>query len=697
MLALPTRIVLGWFTLLAGFSVPSWAQPARPAVSLDEGPYQYALATMLVGEGELEAAAELFERVLVSDPSAGFPRIEYAEVLLRLDRLPAALEQSEEALRLAPRDADVLRGYGQIQLSVARREPKAIERAMVALERLREVAPTDVAGMVTLGQIYQSLGRHAAAVEVFQDLVNHHTDHRQLRRLLVDALSAAGETDRARTVLGDLIRIDQESLENRMALAQLESEKGNHGAAIDILEAGARGDAPDPQVQVALAQEYVLRAQSPGLSERQRENDLREALKLLDALLVRTYDFGLVSRRARVLALRGELETAEAALREAWTRLPGDVRPPLQLARLLEGAGKEDEAAKVLETVLESGVAGNVAGNEVAGAEVRQRLAGLEARRGNWKAVLEHTSSLLVDLDSASSRADIVAFQAEALVRLGKPQKALELLEREEQRFGPDPRLLLGRADLLGELDRDEEAFAVLARPEIASATEQELFFGRIRSLLALDAVEAAVAALRQRADAEGYAGLMRSAQFLSMHGRFVEAVPFLLDAVAAGAGESPEDRANTHFFLGQAYERAGRFEDAAGQFQRVLELRADDSTAMNYLGYMWADQGVNLEQALALIERAVALQPDNGAYVDSLGWAQYRLGRFSEARESLERAAELTPDNATIHDHLGDAYLALGDVERARAAYERALELDDHDDVDKLREKLARLRAGTQ
>jgi Flp pilus assembly protein TadD len=117
----------------------------------------------------------------------------------------------------------------------------------------------------------------------------------------------------------------------------------------------------------------------------------------------------------------------------------------------------------------------------------------------------------------------------------------------------------------------------------------------------------------------------------------------------------------------------------------------------MNYLGYMWADQGVNLEQALALIERAVALQPDNGAYADSLGWAQYRLGRFSEARESLERAAELTPDNATIHDHLGDAYLALGDVERARAAYERALELDDHDDANKLREKLARLRAGTQ
>jgi Flp pilus assembly protein TadD len=113
----------------------------------------------------------------------------------------------------------------------------------------------------------------------------------------------------------------------------------------------------------------------------------------------------------------------------------------------------------------------------------------------------------------------------------------------------------------------------------------------------------------------------------------------------------------------------------------------------------MWADQGVHLERALALIERAVELQPTNGAYVDSLGWAQYRLGRFEAARESLERAATLSPDNATIHDHLGDVYLALGDQESAKTAYERALQLDDHEDVEnveKVREKLARLRAGT-
>ena len=685
------QLRLGSLALLAGL-VMAPAVGAAP----EGGPYHYALATMLVGEGQLEEAAQEFERVLQADASAAFPRIEYAEVLLRLDRVQAALERAEQALQLAPRDADVLRAYGQIQLAVARRDRQALARATVALERLREVAPTDVSGMVTLGQIYQSQGRHADAVAVFEELVNHHNDHRQLKRLLVDALTEAGQQDRARAVLEELIQLDQESVENRLALAQLESEKGNHAAAIEILRSSdAQPGEEDPQLLVALSQEYVLHSQSPGLTDSQRGEDLAKALEILDTLLRDSYDFGLVARRARVLALQGDLAGAEAALRDAWKRLPSDVRPPLQLARVLESAGKEDEAASVLRELLESGASG-ARGNQPAILEIRQRLAALEARRGDWKAVLEQTEALLGQLDDAEARAEAVAFQAEALVQLGRPQKALELLEKEEARFGPDPRLLLGRADLLGELDRDEEAFALLARPELVAATEDELFFGRVRSLLALDAVEAAVSALRQRAEQGGTEELLRGGQFLTFHGRYAEAVPFLRDAVQASAGEPPAQRADGHFFLGQAYERTGRFDEAAEEFQRVLALREDDSSAMNYLGYMWADQGVHLERALELVERAVELQPTNGAYIDSLGWAQYRLGRYQEARDSLERAATLTPDNATIHEHLGDVYLALGDAPRARASYERALQLDDTEDVEKVREKLARLRAGS-
>ena len=125
------------------------------------------------------------------------------------------------------------------------------------------------------------------------------------------------------------------------------------------------------------------------------------------------------------------------------------------------------------------------------------------------------------------------------------------------------------------------------------------------------------------------------------------------------------------------------------------LAIDPDDGRTLNYLGYMWADRGENLDQALELIQRAVALEPNNGAYVDSLGWVYYRLGRYSEARHHLEEAARLMPSDATILEHLGDLYVALEIPDKARETYRRALAIDD-DNVEGLKRKLARLETGS-
>jgi tetratricopeptide (TPR) repeat protein len=94
-----------------------------------------------------------------------------------------------------------------------------------------------------------------------------------------------------------------------------------------------------------------------------------------------------------------------------------------------------------------------------------------------------------------------------------------------------------------------------------------------------------------------------------------------------------------------------------------------------------------------------VALDPDNGAYIDSLGWAHYQLGEYDEARRYLERAAGLVPRDATVVEHLGDLYQALGEVERARDLYRRALDLAglDGENAEQLRRKLARLEGGSR
>ncbi|MBI1366923.1 MAG: tetratricopeptide repeat protein [Alphaproteobacteria bacterium] len=122
------------------------------------------------------------------------------------------------------------------------------------------------------------------------------------------------------------------------------------------------------------------------------------------------------------------------------------------------------------------------------------------------------------------------------------------------------------------------------------------------------------------------------------------------------------------------------RWPEAEADLKRAVELAPDEPTALNYLGYSWAERGVHLKEAFKLIERAVAALPQSGAIVDSLGWAHYQLGQYEDAVDNLERAAALEPSDPTITDHLGDAYWRLGRKIEARYQWRRALELEPTD-----------------
>jgi len=123
------------------------------------------------------------------------------------------------------------------------------------------------------------------------------------------------------------------------------------------------------------------------------------------------------------------------------------------------------------------------------------------------------------------------------------------------------------------------------------------------------------------------------------------------------------------------ALERAGKGEQAAALLRGIIEIDANNHQALNYLGYMLAEQGRDLVEAQGLIERAVALAPDNGAYLDSLGWVLFRSGRAAEALEPLSRAGELLAGDPTVREHLGDVLFALGRRAEAEAEWRAAVE----------------------
>ena len=133
---------------------------------------------------------------------------------------------------------------------------------------------------------------------------------------------------------------------------------------------------------------------------------------------------------------------------------------------------------------------------------------------------------------------------------------------------------------------------------------------------------------------------------------------------------------ADIHRKLGMCYEQTDQPHKAEAAFAKALELNPNDSGALNYLGYWWADEGRNLEEAIELITRAVELHPDNGYYADSLGWVYFKIGEADKAVIWLEHAIQLAPDDAVIHDHLGDVYWHLGRPLEARYKWQFAHEM---------------------
>jgi tetratricopeptide (TPR) repeat protein len=121
-------------------------------------------------------------------------------------------------------------------------------------------------------------------------------------------------------------------------------------------------------------------------------------------------------------------------------------------------------------------------------------------------------------------------------------------------------------------------------------------------------------------------------------------------------------------------YDKIKRFQESITEMETVLSIDPENSEALNFIGYSYADRGIHLDEAESMIKRALKYKSDNGYMIDSLGWVYFRQNRFKPALQYLKRAAELVPDDPTIAEHLGDAYEKNGLTKEALEAFGRAL-----------------------
>jgi len=161
------------------------------------------------------------------------------------------------------------------------------------------------------------------------------------------------------------------------------------------------------------------------------------------------------------------------------------------------------------------------------------------------------------------------------------------------------------------------------------------------------------------------------------------------LDLLLRWVGEDPQ-LADARFQLGVYFYEIERFDDAERELRAAFRLNPRHARALNFLGYSLAERKLKLEEALEMVERALEVDEWNGAYLDSLGWVYYQLGRYEAAREPLQRAARELPRDATVLEHLGDLWVELGRPEDALIAWGGALESEPAD-PDGLRTKIDR------
>ncbi|WP_339769960.1 tetratricopeptide repeat protein [uncultured Pseudosulfitobacter sp.] len=255
---------------------------------------------------------------------------------------------------------------------------------------------------------------------------------------------------------------------------------------------------------------------------------------------------------------------------------------------------------------------------------------------------------------------------------------------------------LLLNAELLEELDQYDLAIAVYKEVPASDPAFHAAELGRAAALRRADKPDAAIEVLEQLARSYPDLPVVFSTlgDVLRQQDQFAESI-----AAYDRALELTPEGARAEWFLLYAraisHERLGQWTEAEADFRHALALNPGQPQVLNYLGYSMVEQQVNLDEALSMIEQAVAASPDSGYIIDSLGWVLYRLGRYEEAVVHMERAAQLVPVDAVVNDHLGDTLWAVGRKREARFQWRRALsfvdpkEVNSEADPDRMRRKL--------
>src|SRR5262245_9986529 len=570
----------------------SWSVAAA-AQEYSEDPYEFILAKLAADDGRFDEALSRLDKLAQKHPENAVLRFERAMIMLDASRTDMAEAELRKAVSIQPNLYDTERILGRLLLDRSGNDRAKVDEALTHLQTAFRINPDDLVTGMAISQVYLSTGRNVEAERVLATMLERVPDQRNLNFTYAQVLTKLGRGDESRKYLERAVEVDPTFGQAIMQLLDIYQKANEYERAAELLQPLISEDPAnlDLQRQQAL---FHLRGGQP-------EKARASFKSLVDA---DPKDTRSLYYLAEALTDLDQFEQADKIYRQLLEKTPDDSDLLASFGLSQIGQKKLDDAAKTFDLLLkQKDVPENLQ------YLAKTQLAYIALQRGQFAAAIEGARPLTVFNDHINAQAVNIAM--EAFRKQKRYTDALAFLQPLVDKYASDPYVNARYLEMLARAGEKDKA-------RVAATTQMKF----------------------------GSKNTIASAEAFVQAEQYPTAIGVLREAV-----QGKPDDLDLLFELGSVYERSGDKASAEKTFLGLLERRPEHAQTLNYLGYMWADSGVNLDRAAELLNKAVSQEPRNGAFVDSLGWVYFRQGKLELAEKYLTDATQLLPRDATVKE----------------------------------------------
>jgi tetratricopeptide (TPR) repeat protein len=581
---------------------------------------------------------EEYRLAIEADPSSEFLTSALAELYVKTGRIRDAVLEAQDILKRDPNNLEAHKLLGRIYLRSLGDLPgggnngsdNVLKLAIEQYEQIVKIEPDNVDDHLLLGRLYRLNNDMTKAEGELKIAVKLDPDSEEAITTLSLLYSDEGDTAKALQVLSAVPDTGR-SAKLYAALGATYEQRKEYKSAIDAYKHAIQLDRDNLDAIRGLAENL--------LNDGQIDAALEQYKVIADA---NPEDAQTYLRISEIYRRQGKYDDALESLKKAQAMVPDALEVPYNIAVVYQAQARYDEAVKVLQDLLtktekpESSYSQADRNNR---AIFIERLGMVYRDQENYQAAVD-TFRKMIPLGDDNTRTgyqDVIDTYREAKQWSQATATAKEAAQK---------------------LPNDRELRMVLDA-QLADTGDPEKPLADVRSLL--------------KGTPEDHDVYVRLAIMYTRLKRWNEAEDALNKAEQLST--KPEEKEYVYFLRGDTYQREKKFDQAEAEFRKILAANPQSAATLNYLGYMNADRDVRLEESLNYIKQAVSLEPTNGAYLDSLGWAYFKLGKYDLAEENLAKASLRMDSDPTVQDHLGDLYQKTGRLKLAAAHWERAME----------------------